>query len=76
LGAREYFGDASNQFDFFLVLCGLVEIYDFIMGGETASGMQVCVCVCVCPPASLPRRSFILFTFRSSTSVFIQPPPG
>jgi hypothetical protein len=57
LGAREYFGDASNQFDFFLVLCGLVEIYDFIMGGETASGMQVCVCVCV--PSCLPASTLV-----------------
>lgn len=41
LSWREYIQVSSNKFDFFLVLCGLIEVYDFFAGGKTASFMQV-----------------------------------
>jgi hypothetical protein len=41
LGWSEYIHGSSNKFDFFLVLCGLIEVYDFVSGGQTASFMQV-----------------------------------
>jgi voltage-gated sodium channel len=41
LGWREYIHSSSNQFDFFLVLCGLIEVYEFVAGDQTASFMQV-----------------------------------